>query len=199
MSRERFTDFDFGLTVLAGGFHQDWCYTGAPEDVALESIGSGEGAAALERDVSVLIGSELGDGQIERLWEAATDENYVFGPGETGRGLLRRFLAVGRDWQRAHGSARPAGDPAWEDPELRDRVLRAVAAAPLGVELREVLTVCARTLSAELAFRLLLRLYVAGMVSVTPVDWHEYQQISTAFMLGEHVIEMIEFLVEDPH
>ncbi|MFJ6797777.1 hypothetical protein [Streptomyces sp. NPDC091268] len=195
MSRERFTDFDFGLTRLASAFHQDWGYAGEAEDVALEGIGSSEGAAALEHDASLLIGSALSDGQIELLWEAVTSENYLFGADESGRDLLRRFQAVGRDWQRTHGSARPETDPQWEDPQLRDRVLRAVEAAPLAAELREVLAVCARTLSAELAFRLLLRLHVAGSVPVAAAAWAEYQEVNAAFALGEYVIETVEYLV----
>ncbi|MFD9355976.1 hypothetical protein [Streptomyces sp. NPDC060031] len=198
MPRERFTDFDFGLTRLAGAFHQDWGHAGEVEDVALGCVGSSEGAAALEHDASLLMGSALSDGQIELLWEAATSENYRFGPSESGRDLLGRFQAVGRDGQRTHGSARPETDPLWEVPQLRDRVLRAVGAAPLPVELREVLAVCARTVSAELAFRLLLRLHVAGSAPVAPAAWTEYQEINAAFTLGEYVIETVEYLVEDP-
>lgn len=199
MPSARFTDFDFGLTRVAGGFHQDWGHAGAAEDVALGSVGSSEGAAALGHDASLLIDSPLSDGQIELLWVAATEENYLFAPSESGRGLLRRFQTVSRDWQRTHGNARPETDPQWEAPELRDRVLSAIGAAPLSTELREVLGVCARTVSPELAFRFLLRLYVAGLVPLAPAVWTEYQEINAAFMLGDYVIESIEFLVEEAH
>ncbi|CAM5679023.1 hypothetical protein SAVIM338S_07271 [Streptomyces avidinii] len=200
MPRERFTPFGFGLPRLAGAFHQDWGYVGEPEDVARENFGDSAGAAALEYDVSLLMVSALSDSQIELLWYAATEENYRFEPKESGRDLLRRFQIVARDWQRAHGSTRPeAADPEWGSPELRERVLRAVGAARLSVELREVLDVCARTVSAELAFRLLLRLYSAGSHPVAPAVWTEYQEINTAFGLGEYVVGAIEYLVEDQH
>ncbi|WP_327309882.1 hypothetical protein OG730_42740 (plasmid) [Streptomyces sp. NBC_01298] len=200
MPRERFTPFDFGLPRLAGDFHQDWGYVGEAGDVALESFGDSAGAAALEYDVSLLIVSALSDSQIELLWGAATAENYRFEPNESGRDLLRRFQMVARDWQRAHGSIRPEGaDPEWGSPELRERVLRAVGAAPLSMGLREVLDVCARTVSVELAFRLLLRLYAAGSHPVAPAVWTEYQEINTAFALGEYVVGAIEYLVEEKH
>ncbi|MFI5868387.1 hypothetical protein [Streptomyces sp. NPDC051546] len=165
--------------------------------MALESWASSEGAAALEHDTSLLIGSDLSDGQIQLLWDAITAGNYYFEQNESGRDLLRRLQAVSRDWQRVHGAVPPETDPQWETPELRNRVLQAVGAAPLSAELSELLASCAQTVSPELAFRLLLRLYLASHIPVAPNVWTEYQEISTCFMLGEEVIEALDFLVED--
>ncbi|MCY0926355.1 hypothetical protein OTB20_09080 [Streptomyces sp. H27-H1] len=197
MPRARFTEFDFGLTRLAGAFHQDWRHSGEPEDVVLETVHSRETVAALERDVSLMIGSVLSDGQIKLLWTAATGGDYRFGPSESGRDLLRRFLQVSHDRQRTHGSVPPETDQEWDAPLLRDRVLRAVEAAPFSVELREVLAVCVRTLSAELAFRLLLRLHLAAFARIAPAAWVEYQKLGGAFALGEFAIGDLEFLVDD--
>ncbi|MEV6686749.1 hypothetical protein AB0N28_15615 [Streptomyces sp. NPDC051130] len=196
MPRERYTVFDFGLTRLAGGFHQDWGYVGEPEDVAREQLGESADAAALEHDVSLLVVSALSDAQIERFWGAATGENYRFEPPESGRDLLRRLWGVAREWQRTHGNARPETDPAWEAAELRERVLRAVRDAPsFSAELREVLAVCARSVSVALAFRMLLRLHVACLVALPPALWAEYREIGAALALGEHAIDTVAFLV----
>lgn len=199
MRRERLTPFDFGLSWLAGFFHQDWRHAGSVEGVFLQAVGSSRTAATVEHDADLLIGSTLSNEQIEQLWLAMTPPLcYRFTPSESGRDLLHRFRAVSRDWQRQHGSSCPESDPEWETPELRDRVLRAVRSAPLSAELQEVLAVCAGTVSAELAFRLLLRVYLTGVIPVVPAIWTEYQEINTAFALGEYVIEALEFLVEDP-
>ncbi|MCX5301640.1 hypothetical protein OG898_35115 [Streptomyces sp. NBC_00193] len=199
MRRERFTPFDFGLSWLAGFFHQDWTHAGSVEDVFLEAVGTGRTAATVEHDADLLIGSTLSNEQIELLWLAMTERHcYWFTPPETGRDLLHRFRTVSRDWQQQHGTSCLESDPEWETPELRGRVLRAIKTAPLPAKLQEVLAVCAGTVSAELAFRLLLRVYLTGSIPVAPAIWTEYQEINTAFALGEYVIEAIEFLVEDP-
>src|SRR6516164_6698191 len=100
---ERFTDFDFGLTHVAEGFHQDWTHAGSVEGVArlylprpedegeAPFLWSGQlEAAALADDVAQVLGSPLSDDQVSLLWVAATD-GFALTSAGLGRDILRRI------------------------------------------------------------------------------------------------------------
>ena len=206
---ERFTSFDFGLTGLAALFHQDWGHLETPENVVSAYLSPGEGsdvgwalrkqAAALGADVAALLDSSLSDQQIESLWEAATGGNYRFAASESGRGLLRRIGASCDEWQQLHGDAPADADPRWRTSDVVVDVREAVrgASLPSHEEWRQSLDACARFASADVAFRLLLRICLANFLAVDPMSWARYQELASVFSYGEDLLPHLAFLVDD--
>ena len=223
----RFTDFDFGLTGLAGQFHQDWTYAGSVDDIALLQLTVEEPnadaefdakreAAAIVDDVARLTGSALTDEQIALLWTAATEGNYRFNAGETGRDLLRRIGSTCSQWQRVHGEVKPEYEPGWHSPGATARVREAINGASLSfpehsrfdwifgsddsegiiAALREALDLSARSASPELAFRLLLRVHLGLLLPVDRASWERYQRLADEFSYGEFLRSSLEFLVD---
>lgn len=216
---ERFTRFDFGLTALAGAFHQDWGYVGTAGGVVRSHLSIGDepsapqdvrqAAAALAQDVSVLLRSPLDDGAIELMWSAATDGNYRFAAGETGRTLLRSLGTACQQWQREHGSAPVDACARWAAPDLAARVAEAAEEMSfpadhrsVGVRtsetpaLRGALAACARSVSADLALRLVLRITAAALLPVNRRSWARYEQLAADLSYGEELLSEVEFLVQ---
>jgi hypothetical protein len=218
---ERFTSFDFGLTGLAALFHQDWAHLGSVEEVAFAHLSVGQElvasrplqqeAAALEHDVAVLIDSPLGDSQIELLWTMATGGNYRFNASESGRHFLWRVGAACRQWQQSYGGLPVDVDPLWSTSSVTSRVCDAIAAASFSFpdrgrseaqqsdvkRLRQSLDSCARSASPELAFRLLLRIYLSNFLPVDRSSWARYQRLAADFSFGEYLLSGLDFLVDD--
>ncbi|WP_157878389.1 hypothetical protein [Streptomyces chattanoogensis] len=214
---QRFTSFDFGLTGLAALFHQDWNHIGEVEQVVLTYLSVGEEscaddalkkeAAELERDVSLLISSPLSDYQLRLLWVMATGGNYPFSNGETGRGFLERIHAASRQWQQGYGVVEADAAQGWNSVHVASDVRKAIDGTPLNLPdecrmyfdsdvhvLRNALDNCARSASAELAFRLLLRIHLANFIPVEGVYWATYARIAREFALGEDLLSSLEFL-----
>lgn len=217
---ERFSSFDFGLSGLAALFHEDWIHVGAVEDVVHSYLSVGDAsvadaaqqkeAAALERDVAELYDSSLSDGRIEMLFSMSTAWNYRFQGDETGRILLDRIIKACRQWKDMYGSAPVETDPAWSSQGVANEVCDIIATTSLqlpgevrryagaeATELRDTLDACARSASADLAFRLLLRIHVANFVPVEHSDWARYEGIASRLALGEELLSSLEFLLPD--
>ncbi|MEK2479133.1 hypothetical protein [Streptomyces noursei] len=217
---KRFTSFDFGLSGLTSLFHEDWSHVGEVEEVVSSYLSVGEGpvadeaqkkeAAALERDVAALACSSLSDGDIEMLFETSTSWNYRFRTSETGRALLGRIDSACRRWQKTYGRVSAEADPMWSSPSVVNEVCDLIKSTPLqpsgeflryfgsGIsELRDALDRCARRVSADLAFRLLLRVHLANFISVERDYWARYEGVSSRLALGEDLLSSVEFLIAD--
>jgi hypothetical protein len=216
----RFTSFDFGLTSLAAMFHEDWGHLGgveqvvlarlSPEDESSASESLRKEAAALRQDVIALIDSALSDSQIEVLWCLATGGNYRFLAQESGREFLSRVSDAVRQWEQVYGSAPADSDPDWYTSVVVDRVFEAIAGASYDFSggeycgadrsddeaVRRALDCCARSASPELAFRLLLRIYLANFLPVDPASWVRYGKLAADFSYGEFLLPSLEFLVD---
>ncbi|MFD3334601.1 hypothetical protein ACFWV1_18370 [Streptomyces sp. NPDC058700] len=215
---ERFTSFDFGLSALTALFHQDWIHLGGVEEVVLAHLSVGEAsiadeaqqkeAAALERDVAVLAGSTLRDGQIEVLFSTATAGNYSFQGGETGRSLLERIHSTCRQWQQEYGAIPAESSPKWSSSDSMAAVRSIIGDTPMCFpdeylrccgspvdELRSALDACAQSASAELAFRLLLRIHLANFIPVAESSWARYRMTAAELSLGEELLSSLDFLV----
>lgn len=215
---ERFTSFDFGLSGLTALFHQDWIRLGGVEEVVLSHLSVGEAciadeaqqkeAAALERDAAVLARSTLRDSQIELLFSMATAGNYSFQSGETGRALLERIHGACRRWQQEYGGIPAESSPRWFSSDAMAEVCDVIGDTPLHLsdecrrycgsavsELRGALDACAQSASAELAFRLLLRIHLANFIPVERSSWARYRIVAAEFSLGEELLSSLDFLV----
>ncbi|MCM2419871.1 hypothetical protein [Streptomyces sp. RKAG293] len=214
---ERFTSFDFGLSGLAGLFHQDWTHLGNVEEVVLSYLSVGEESFAdeaqqkestgLASDVVVLADSILAGGQIEMLFSMASGGNYPFRNGETGRVLLERIQGAFRYWQQMYGGAPVEADPKWSSPGILTEVRSVINHTPLNLpeecrvyfdsdaqKLRDVLDSCARHASPELAFRILLRIHLSNFIPVEQSSWSRYKIIAAELSLGEELVSAVEFL-----
>ncbi|MEU0786830.1 hypothetical protein ABZ341_35350 [Streptomyces sp. NPDC006173] len=214
---ERFTSFDFGLSGLAALFHEDWILTGGVEEVVDSYLSVGEApvadeaqqkeTAALERDVAELAGSSLSEGRIEMLFSMSTAWNYPFQGDETGRVLLGRIGRACRRWKAIYGWVPLEADAAWSSQAIVNEVCDVIAKTPLQLpeefrryfrsevsELRDALDACVRSASAELAFRLLLRIHVANFIPVDRSAWARYRGIACRLALGEDLLSSLEFL-----
>ncbi|MFD8965405.1 hypothetical protein ACFV0C_10430 [Streptomyces sp. NPDC059568] len=217
---ERFTSFDFGLSGLAALFHEDWIHVGRVEEVVYSYLSVGEAsvadeaqqkeAAALERDVVDLAGSSLNDGRIEMLFSMSTSWNYRFQGDEKGRVLLGRISRACRRWQAMYGCVPVEADAAWSSQAVVNEVCDVVGETSLQIpeefrryfgsevtELRDALDACARSASADLAFRLLLRIHVANFIPVEHSAWVRYEGIASQLALGEDLLSSLEFLLPD--
>ncbi|WP_405410261.1 hypothetical protein [Streptomyces decoyicus] len=215
---QRFTTFDFGLTGLAALFHQDWIHLGEVEQVVLAYLSVGEEpcadedqkkeAAELEKDVAALTGSSLSDDQVELLWTMATGGNYPFRHSETGRTFLERIKTACRQWVRTYGTIDADSNPKWISTQAMSEVRRVIGDTPLNLPdecrtyfdsdaqaLRNALDGCAHSASADLAFRLLLRIHVANFIPVDETSWGSYAGIARRLSLGEDLLSSVEFLV----
>ncbi|MFF4225405.1 hypothetical protein ACFYZH_21430 [Streptomyces abikoensis] len=217
---ERFSSFDFGLSGLLSLFHEDWSQVGGVEEVVFSYLSVGEAvvadeaqrkeAAALGRDVAELADSCLSDGSIEMLFSMSTSGNYRFEDDETGRTLLSRIGKTCRSWQETYGCVPAEADAAWSSQEVLNEVCDVISSTPLrlpgefcshfgsGVaELRDALDACARSASADLAFRLLLRIHLANFIPVEYAAWVRYENIASKLAFGEFLLSSLEFLSAD--
>ncbi|MFD0168190.1 hypothetical protein ACFVJH_29220 [Streptomyces decoyicus] len=216
---QRFTTFDFGLTGLAALFHQDWIHLGGVEQVVLAYLSVGEEpyadddqkkeAAELERDAAALTSSPLSDDQVELLWVMATGGNYPFRHSETGRMFLERIRKACRQWVQTYGTIDADANPEWVSAQAASEVREAIDNTPLNLPdecrtyfdsdvqaLRDALDRCAHSASADLAFRLLLRIHVANFIPVNGTSWESYTGIARRLSLGEDLLSSVEFLVD---
>ncbi|MFE4608472.1 hypothetical protein ACFRK5_08935 [Streptomyces niveus] len=219
---ERFTSFDFGLSGLTALFHEDWIHVGGVEEVVYSYLSVGEAsvadeaqlkaAAGLERDVAELTASSLSDGAIEMLFSTSTSWNYRFQGDVTGRVLLGLIDGVCRRWQATYGRVSAEADAAWSSRGVVDVVCDVIAETPLQLseefrryfgsevsEMRDALEACVRSASADLAFRILLRIHVANFIPVDRSAWVRYLEIADRLELGEDLMSSLEFLSPDKH
>jgi hypothetical protein len=223
---ERFTDFDFGLTHVAEGFHQDWTHAGSVEGVArlylprpedegeAPFLWSGQlEAAALADDVAQVLGSPLSDDQVSLLWVAATD-GFALTSAGLGRDILRRIGAVCHEWQREFGVVPPEDSPDWHAPEIAARVREAISGATLKFgsrdewkfatsdldavnrDVRQALELLARSVTPDLALRLLLRVHLGSGLTVDKASWTRYERLAADFSYGEFLLSSLDYLVE---
>lgn len=216
---EKFTESDFGLTELSGTFlNEDWGYGGVKEQVVLHFLTPGQGfqiglrrrqaAEALRLDVAAMLASPLEDRQIELLWTLATDGCYGFRSDESGRDFLNAVHAVCVQWQELHGAVSLNSEANLTSPEVLECVLSLIAGTPLIFpagfraerqpavgESRIALDECARSISAEFAFRFLLRIHMGSGIPVDRSWWGRYQEAARMLSLGEFVIEPVESFV----
>src|SRR5437867_2913997 len=76
----RHTEFDYGLTELAGQFHQDWTSgNDSAADLVCRHVSSPDDsvAAGLARDCLVLLDAGSPDWAVQALWLASTSWSYL--------------------------------------------------------------------------------------------------------------------------
>ncbi len=215
---DRFTSFDFGLSYLTELFHQDWDHVGGVEEVVYSYLSTGEepvadrssqkNAAALACDVAALIDSSMEDGEIELLLSASTSWNHRFRGDDAGRVLLRRIDGACRRWRDVYGHVPVDFDPEWSSRVVVDEVCNVIRGTPLRLpgqvrryfdsdvsKVRDVLDACAKSASADLAFRLLLKMHVANSVPVDGSAWIKYEEVASLLDFGEELMSSVEYLV----
>jgi hypothetical protein len=211
---QRFADFDFGLTHVANGFHQDWTLAGSVEDVARLYLPGPAEAAALADDVAQVLGSPLSDDQVSLLWVAATDGFTITSAG-LGRDILRRIGAACHEWQREFGAVPPEDSPDWHTPQISARVREAISGATLKFgsrdewkfatsnleavsrDVRQALELLAWSVTPDLAFRFLLQVHLGSWLTVDKASWTRYERLAAGFSYGEFLLSSLDHLVED--
>ncbi|MFD3717491.1 hypothetical protein [Streptomyces sp. NPDC058674] len=213
--------FDFGVTALGASFHGDWMLGAGNE---LEHIRTYLGPAPASGRLSLLVedvlrlrDSGLDGDELNLLWRA-TDPPLGGSPEIRGaeRAWLDRLLTVVLPVARARGAtALPMSHPrcapdgtsaaATEHRRLTAEVVdliglldqRAEGHYPLA-RTRRALVRCAETVCSELAFRFLLHTANQFWSRLSPETYGRLEHVSTAFGHGPHVVDAVEYLIEQP-
>lgn len=209
----RDTGWDFGLSLLAGNAHQDWCPERADREIRRVVEGDeprqspGATAALLLEDSLRLLRSPLDDDAVTALWVAASSGELRV----DGREWLRQVVGVCEERLRAVAPAYVPVVPAART-ELAGAVaaqLREVATAVQGkaisphwqplpaVDAIAVLEQVVEQVDPDLGFRLFLRVLRALSVRITREQYARYQEIGRRFGYGEYHVDGVEHLVED--
>jgi hypothetical protein len=199
----KFTEFDYGITLLCGRFHQDWTHEGTARDVLRDHIRGEQDSRAVEvlrRDATHLA-EHLPNRQVETLWTAATDGNFPFpATAASGTEWMRTIEEECNDWLKD----RPAPELTHYDTDPGSAHLTDVLTITdtlrhrYGVsdEVLNAVAHCSRTGSPELALRFILRILP---VFDTSIDQDFYEQIATlgdSLGFGEFLITGIEYLAQ---
>ena len=201
----RYTDDDFGLTLLMQSFHRDWRHKRSEFDVLDVTLWPGQdprAVTALRHDAS-LLATSLADGQISVLWLAGTDGPLLNDP--PGRAWMAG-IAERCDWWFGEHGCDPAG-PLTDDPEadLEDDVgqeigqVRARFAAhdppwTLGTwdDVGPALISCAERCTPGLAFRMLLCVVCCNGVEIGREQYSRFVRLGERFGYGEFLVGRAE-------
>jgi hypothetical protein len=204
--RDRFTELDYGLSLLSSMYHQDWRSAGdwtAVLEIFLWEDQTPPAVLALYEDAAAFSG--LSRAEIEDVWTASTDEYFIFGrDADSGDEFISAVQERSRTWLVARGVPTPsAGVPileraaaeavgaqigslmAWRD--VDGRLIRAFS----------VLKRFAEESSPDLAFRLFLRIVDAGRMEISSQLFHEFALLGRSLNFGEFVVSSLEYLVSD--
>lgn len=204
---------DYGLSDLAGRFHQDWTLEGTAHQIA-EIYTEEEGAAALVLDdVLRVLGSPLQDSALTALWQAATGglqdldlerrgidvRQWLHEVADVCVARIRRddpaFSATTPPAPAASGLTPEVLDEiAWAEPVLDGLILRGSRRPVPGV------AAALRSLVAHagpsLGFRFLLRIMYQYLVPVSEARFRRYRALSEHLGPGRYHLDQLEILTE---
>ena len=204
--RDRITELDYGLSLLSSMYHQDWRSAGdwtAVLDVFLWEDQAPPAVLVLYEDAAAF--SSLPRAEIEDVWTASTDGNFIFGrDADSGDELAFAIQERCRMWLVARGvSTISAGVP----------ILGSAPAEAVGAQIGSLmdrrdldersirvfsaLKRFAETLSPDLAFRLFLRIIDARRMEISSQLYHEFALLGRSLNFGEFVVSSLEYLVSD--
>ncbi|GIM90708.1 hypothetical protein [Paractinoplanes toevensis] len=204
--RDRFTELDYGLSLLSLMYHQDWRSSGdwtAVLEIFLWEDQTPPAVLALYEDAAAF--SSLSRVEIEDVWTASTDENFIFGrDADSGDDFLSVIQERSRTWLVARGIPTPsAGVP------IPKRAPAEAVGAQIGslmawsdvdgrlVGTFSVLKRFAETSSPDLAFRLFLRIVDARRMEISSQLYHEFVLLGRSLNFGDFVVSSLEYLVSD--
>ncbi|MFD7880770.1 hypothetical protein ACFV5G_43115 [Streptomyces sp. NPDC059766] len=209
MRRE--TEWDFGLSRLAGNAHQDWRESTARREVSrvadADEPGQSPGTAAalLLEDVLRLLHSPLSDATITTLWLAASDAALR---GD-GRDRLRLVADVCEARLREVAPGYTAVVPPVRT-EVAEPVMREVREAAHTVtgsavspywqpvpaeEAMAALEQVVGRVDPDLGFRLFLRVLRALSARITRGQYERYEELGERFGYGDYLVHGVEQLV----
>lgn len=203
---------DYGLSDLAGRFHQDWTLEGTAHRV-VEIYTEAEGAAELMLDDAVrLLRSPLSDAALTALWQAGTGGYQDLDRERRGidvRQWLQEVVDICVERVRRDDPAFTVSTPEPEPRAFAEDVLEeiaeagpvleaAIAQSPyrsvLGVvpALREVV----EHAGPGLGFRLFLRIMYEYTVPINQDRYRRYRALGEHLGLGEFHLNSLEFLTK---
>jgi hypothetical protein len=203
---------DFGLTQLTRQFHQDWSRDGTALEIVANSADSfgGKAAPALLEDSLRLLESPLPTWAVTSLWLAATCRGYdIDRLGIDGREWLRQITDVCLRRLRKDDPVYQlqAPEPASEalTGEVLDEILLASPQLPVAVTehawahvggVVPALNLAATQVSADLAFRLLLRCLSEYWVPLTQTQYDRFVALGERFGYGEPLVMAVDHLID---
>ncbi len=204
--REKFTEVDFGLSLLSSMYHQDWRNFGdaaAILDMFLWDEQSLPAVWALQQDVLAL--SALSIPQIENLWTTLTNGTFLFGQdaasGEKWLGLIQERC---RSWYAGHGVTAPTVEIELFDSQLAEMVATEISLLsarrdinPNLAEALAVLRICSRERSPNLALRLLVRIIDSKRLMIDLRLYNELVMFGYSLNCGEFIVACLEYLVAE--
>jgi len=204
--RDRFTELDYGLTLLSSMYHQDWRSSGdwtAILDIFLWKEQAPPAVLALYEDAVAFSG--LPCVEIEDIWMASTDGNFIFGrDADSGDEWLFVIQERCRMWLAVKGiSTLPVGAPIFEH----------LHAEAMGVQIGLLIELCdvgdglahvyavlkklAETRSPELAFRFLIRILDVKRMDISSKLYRDLDLLGRSLNCGEFVVSSLGYLVSD--
>jgi hypothetical protein len=204
--RDRFTELDYGLSLLSSMYHQDWRSSGDWTAVLEIFVWEGQtlpAVLALYEDAAAF--NSLSRAEIEDVWTALTDGNFIFGrDADSGDEFLSAIQERCRTWLAARG----VSTLSIEVPILERATAEAVG-AQIGslmeqpdvdgglIRVLSVLKELAEELSPDLAFRLLLLIVDSRRIEISSKLYHEFVLLGRRLNCGEFVVSSLEYLVGD--
>jgi hypothetical protein len=200
----RFTEQDYGLSLLSSMYHQDWRHAGehaAILDIFLWERQVPPAVLALRDDALSL--SRLTDSEIEAVWAVATNGNFEFDLDVgSGSEWMRFIVERCHRWFTDHDLPVPATNSSAPDHSQAELVAerigfivtpREVDDPPLSLA-RAGLMKCAELGSPSLALRLLVRTIDSRQIELSHERYAELGEIGEALNCGEFVVSAIGYL-----
>ncbi|WP_330460661.1 hypothetical protein OIB37_29565 [Streptomyces sp. NBC_00820] len=206
-------EFDFGITRLAGEFHQDWrCYAETPGGLVhtwISELGEQrpKKVSLLLEDAQRMLGSELSAASLDALWNACVPSRTPARFFERdGRDWLLQVSDIARGWLAENsGSELDAFPPCRHDPlpdPARHWIEKTASTGGLvqqRVSDSEFLVAwgkIADSVCPELALRIAVRSLLNSAHPVPAYIYEELERRGAAYGYGEFLVAALEHLID---
>jgi hypothetical protein len=206
-------EFDFGITRLAGEFHQDWRnYAETPGGLVhtwISELGVSrvKKVSLLFDDVQRMLGAALSGASLEVLWNACVpSECLVEIFGGDGRGWLLQVSDIARCWLVEHSDFDPETLPDCRHEPLPDLVRHwieeATSAGGLvrrggsGAEFFAAWDEIAENSCPELALRIALRSLLSSGHSIPAHVYGEMERQGAIYGYGDFLVSAVDHLID---
>ncbi|MBT2452948.1 hypothetical protein J7F03_39160 [Streptomyces sp. ISL-43] len=205
-------EFDFGITRLAGEFHQDWRnYADTPSGMVhvwISELGEPrtEKVSLLLEDVRRILGSALSGASLEVLWNACAPSacpSGLFGGG--GRGWLLQVEDIARTWLAERpgfdcgvSGCRHAPLPGVFERWIKEAALSGglVQEGVSGPDFSAAWHEIAETVCPELALRVAVRCLLSSNGSIPAHIYGEMDRQGAIYGYGDFLVSAVEYLVD---
>ncbi|MEV0982495.1 hypothetical protein [Streptomyces sp. NPDC049915] len=207
-------EFDFGITRLAGEFHQDWrFYAKTPEGLIhtwISELGElrAKKVSLLLEDTQRMLRSELSAESLGTLWDACVPSGRPAGLfGRDGREWLLKVADIARSWLAENSGSQLDVIPACQHDPLPAPVRQWIdKTASVGGLVRQEVSDSeflvawdgiADNVCPELALRIVVRSLLNSAHPVPAYVYDELERQGAAYGYGEFLVAAMEHLIDN--